>query len=516
MNEEKLAVETSPERVSYDTLKQLGSVAAMAMSMEMEEPPKEETVEGLENESTDQKAKTAETFLRRHGRLFSLFAKDSTLHFSPAEDAETFSFSPETFTVNVPLDWFANEKYNENELQFANYHELAHFIDMRKNPKAFLGNFERMEKKAGELAKEYLSKHPDAGAFESVKGFYYNELHTLYNCLDDIYVNNLVSQRNHYFDYGDGQGSIETLYEKIGFKEPDLTSQPLHRQLVFSLLRDEMVGRTFGESKVSDEVEEMLAKKILGKGIREIVDVDLKPKQGVLIDPAERYKVIQAGIEPKYLELLEIALEQKEQEQEKQEQEKEQEGGDSDQQTQEGEQQEQEDEQKSSDSNQQTQEGEQQEQEDGSQQSGEQQDDSSEQTGEQQEGNSEQKSQNEGESGQKNSQSDFNPFGDSQQSPEFLDNGKNEDKVVKEILESFKEEDKKEAMSPEERAKYESKKRQEKFDEENGISKSEREEAENTKFEIKKARKEMREFWKISRISHGKNKRSASRTFKRK
>ena len=383
------------------------------------------------------------SFLRRHGRMLSFFAKDSTLRFEPSEADETFAFDAENFTVRVPLTWFADEKYTEDELQFANYHELSHFKDMRKNPEAYLENFEQIKKDADVLARKYCLSHPEITDEESVKRFYYNELHTLYNCLDDIYVNQVVADKNPYFDEeNDGAKSITTLYEKIGFKEPDLTNMPLHRQMVFSLLRDEMIGKTNGESVVDERVKEVLSKKMLGKNMRELIESELKPKLGVLVDPAERYKIIRTLIQPKYLELLEVALKEKDAENKAKQNETENRDNSNSQET---------------DNN---------------------------------------KSQDNG--ANQESRNKFDPFGDSDNDSkpkDLLDKGENGEEEVRKILESFAEDDKVKNMSPEERAEYQKRKRIEKFDKKHGISEAERKENERIKLSIGKARREMRKFW---------------------
>ena len=126
-------------------------------------------------------AAAAKQFLRRHRQQLSLFARDSSLRFEQSASAKTFSFNPEEFKINVPLSWFASEKYTEDELDFANHHEIAHFIDMRENPEAYIENFEYMEKRAEELAKAYLAKHPGKATLNAVRKFYYKEIHSLYN-----------------------------------------------------------------------------------------------------------------------------------------------------------------------------------------------------------------------------------------------------------------------------------------------------------------------------------------------
>ena len=403
----------------------------------------------------------ADLFLRRHGRELALFSRDSKLTFVPSTSADTFAFYPKEFKVETPLSWFANEKYNDDELNFANHHEIAHFIDMKKNPEAYLENFKHMEQKAEELAKGYLAKHPDKASLDAVKKFYYGELHSLYNVLDDIYVNNLVLQRNKFFGSGDGRDDVATLYEKAGFEKADQTKQPLHRQMIYSLLRDEMLGKIHGKSVVDERVEGILGKKKLGKTVREIIDKELKPRQGILVDPAERYKKIQVLIEPEYLKLLEASLdEQREKEKQNEEQQGEQE--------------------------EQRNQGEQGEDRNGGQQ-GEQ-----SENGDSGDGQQGEQSEN-GDSGD-----EFNPFNDKkggQKQPDILDHGENNDQVVKDILEGLKEADKIDKMSPEEREKYLSEKRTREFDEQHGITQKERAENDRIKTEITKARKEMRKFW---------------------
>ena len=273
------------------------------------------TPESLPDPQSETARKSAEQFIRRYGRLFSLFARDGSLNYEPNPNASTFSFHPKSFKIEAPTSWFVNPEYTEDELQFANYHELAHFTDMRKNPEAYLKNFEDIEKEAEDLAKDYCGSHPNI-QLDQVKHFYYKELHSLYNILDDIYVNNLVIQRSRFFDSGSGKNAIETLYkDKLGFSEADLTSQPLHRQMIYSLIRDEMLGDKNGKSIVDERVSNVLSQRILKKDMRDIINSRLKPVRGTLVDPEDRYRIIRHLIQPKYLELLEVSLKEQEQKQ---------------------------------------------------------------------------------------------------------------------------------------------------------------------------------------------------------
>ena len=448
-----------------------------APGMSAEKAPESGT-ESLPNPEGPSKEE-AQRFIRRYGRLLSLFSKDSSLQFELDENINTFAFDADSFRVHVPLEWFSSGEYSEHELLFSNYHERAHFIDMRKNPEAYLGCFERMDKKATALAKDYLSAHPGKASLSGVKKFYYDELHTLYNCLDDIYVNDMVKSRVPLFSDGDGADDIVTLYDKLNFGDPDLTDHPLHRQLAYSLLRDAMVGKERGTSIVDERVEEVLSKKRLGKTIRGLVETELKTRSGVLVDPAERYRLIQTLIEPLYLKLLEEALNEKEQEQQQQQ----------DGEGQDGEKQGQNGQGKGGEGQDQNSQGEGGEGAGGDNQDGEKQGGASK--------NSRSKSGN-GMGGNK----EFDPFGDndknspSKRFKESLDKGEDADKITKEILDALADKDKEDKMSPQERAKHQAEKRKKAFDKKNGITQQQRETCDKISQEITAPRREMREFWK--------------------
>lgn len=440
----------TPQKYGYE---KKGSVAGLRNLGHMALKSTQNLSEDINHEQPETGTEeAAKSFIHRYGQQLSLFARDSSLSFVPSETGKTFSFNPKKFEVSVPLDWFANEKYTEDELSFANHHEIAHFIDMRKNPEAYLKNFDQIEKDAEDLAKEYLQKYPDRTSQSQATEFFYRELHSLYNTLDDIYVNNVVFDRNHHFDYGDGRGSVKNLYEKIGFGEPDLTKQPLHRQMIYSLLRDEMLGDTRDETIIDEKVEDVLSKKKLGKNIREWVNFDLKPKQGILVDPAERYEVIRTLIQPEYVSLLQFSLDEQEKHNQNNRPENEESG--------------------------ESQEGE------GSERS-----DDDQSNNEANENNKSQENSGEGDP-------KFNPFDNSPKPEDILDYGVDTEKTIRDILESFSESDKISEMSPEERAEYQNQKKMEEFDKEHHISREQRQENERIKNKIASARREMRKFWR--------------------
>lgn len=382
----------------------------------------------------------AEAHIKENGRLLSLFAKDSTLYFEPSPSADTFAFYPEENKVELPMSWFENDQYTDAELRWAQYHELAHFIDMRKNPEAFLQSFKDIKQTADQLAKSYQDKAPDAEP-ESMKHYFYEQIHCLYNCLDDIYVNNLVGIKAPCYYSGEGAYDVTNLYRKVGFAEPDLSKLPAHLQFAYSLLRDEMVGQQLGLSQISEEVEEALSKKRLGRSIRDLVNQELKPKPGLLVDPEKRYKLIQTFIEPAYIQLLKGSVDNAIQEKQSESEQQDQQSAQADQQSESGQQ---------------------------DQQS---------------------------ESAEGNQKGAFNPFGqDNDYQATFLDSA--DEATTQKILESFQEQDKINEMSPEERNQYDIEQQKLKFDREYQITPEMRQEYDKIVNSVSAMRQEMRQFWK--------------------
>ena len=437
-------------------------------------------------EAAERKAKAN---IKENGRLLSLFAKDSSLYFKPSLTAETFAFYPEENKVELPISWFHNEQYTDSELRWAQYHELAHFIDMRKNPEAFLDNFKQIHNTAKQLAYEYQPKFPNSSR-RSMERYFYDQMHMLYNCLDDIYVNNLVGIKAPIYRSGDGAYDVTNIYRKIGYAEPDMTEMPNHQQFAYSLLRDEMVGQQLGLSQVSEEVETALSKKRLGSSIRDLVNQGLKPKPGMLVDPEYRYKLIRNLIEPVYIQLLKDGLDKKQSENNSQEQQSENNSQD------------QSSEEQQSQSNRQSQEGQTSDQQD--QQSGQTDQSQGEQSSEQQDQQSKQTNQSDttsqssttdSESSSQSQNSDFDPFNQgSNRRQNFLDSA--DESTIQQILDAMHEQDKVQDMSPQERNQHEIEQKKLKFDREHQITPKMRQEYDKIVNSVSAMRQEMRQFWK--------------------
>ncbi len=470
-----------------------------------------------------------QSFMRRHGRDLSVFAGDASLNYKThnTPGINTAYFNPKEVSINIPESWLSNPEYNQPQLKWIQYHELGHFIDMRKNPEVFLDNFKKMEQDAKKLTRDIIARHPKVDK-NKLEGYIYEGIHSLYNRLDDIYVNNLVGIRSPNYRNGENAKDVSKLYiDKLGYSETDISEIPPHEQFSVALLQDEMVGDVIGRAHVSDKVEAVLAKKILGRNIREIVDQKLKPTPNRLVDPKDRYNLIRAVIQPEYYKLMMDFIEEKLYEEEnmnfnQQDQESDSQGSDSQesQDSQESDSQgsdsqdsqdSQQDQESDSQDSQQDQESDSQDSQESDSQGLDSQDSQDSQESDSQDSQQDQESQDSQQSDQTKNhshQTEKNRESSSQMDADikadFLDyyeeNKDSEmsidEETVRQILEFFVEQQKIDAMSPKEREDYLSKKQQEQFDEENNISSRERDIYESVKARIDKPRKEMRNFWK--------------------
>ena len=402
------------------------------------------------------------SFMRRHGRDLSAFAGDASLNYKThnTPGIDTAYFNPKEVSINIPESWLSNPEYNQPQLKWIQYHELSHFIDMRKNPEVFLDNFKKMEQDAEKLTRDIIARHPNVDK-NKLKGYIYEGIHSLYNRLDDIYVNNLVGIRSPNYRNGEHAKDVSKLYiDKLGYSETDISNIPPHEQFSVALLQDEMVGDVIGHAHVSDEVEAVLSKKRLGSNIREIVDQKLKPTPNRLLDPKDRYSLIRTVIQPEYYKLMMDFIEEKLYEEE------------------------------NMNFNQQDQGSESQDSQDSQQD----QDSQDSQQSDQTENHSHQAEKDRKSSDQMDAdtKADFLDYYEENKDSEISI----DEETVRQILEFFAEQQKIDAMSPKEREDYLSKKQQEQFDEENNISSDERDIYESVKARIDKPRKEMRNFWK--------------------
>ncbi|MGB4076203.1 MAG: vWA domain-containing protein [Minisyncoccia bacterium] len=284
-------------------------------------PPKaspfEETPEQTSPQETS--SKTAESqermkeemgaLLASHGPLFSTFAEDVSLTFTPSN---FFAIDLEKGIVHFDLSWFAEQNYSKEQVVWAAFHELSHFRDLAKDPKRMFENFEYIKRcakrtsvKISARVKE-LGKTPNPTAAEQMA---YEIHHTFFNILDDIFVNNLVSERAPVYEpKKEGGKLVRDLYRRKLFPGTDYRAKPRHLQLMYALLRQEMVPDE--KIMLSEEVSEILEKTRITHEkkhytLREFVDAFLKPQSKADTRAGERYRFIKKYIEPLFDQVLE-------------------------------------------------------------------------------------------------------------------------------------------------------------------------------------------------------------------
>jgi hypothetical protein len=299
-------------------------------------------------------------FIESYRYIFATIARDPSLRYEPSL-GETFEFHPREGKICLSArQWEWAEKFGltRDQILWSTLHEIAHFRDMVDDPEGMLGLFDYLEAKAKEMAPivlniwrkssggklpEYLTKpvpidpkNPER-KMSFVEVFLLKQYYTLYNCLDDIYVNRLVGLYCTPFSpEGSKAEQIKILYRDYLFpskfeeiidpatgkkiKRPligkppekgekyDLTHLPLSQQFAFALLRREMVPDQ--EIVVAPEVEEALNRQtdaIAKRSVVEEINNICRPTskyETIQHSAGWRYKRIRSLIEPIFTELL--------------------------------------------------------------------------------------------------------------------------------------------------------------------------------------------------------------------
>ncbi|MDO8462860.1 MAG: VWA domain-containing protein [bacterium] len=299
----------------------------------------------------------AEQFIARNRELFWAIAGDRSLTFTVGSG---FFIDLEHGMISLDLGkwkWAEERGLSEEQLVWATCHELAHYLDLRENPREMLGNFEYLKRRAKQLGPEVLEiwrqkfsdgvlpdyltkevpagKDPKTGAKRTtpyVEAFLYDKLHLLYNCLDDRYVNGTVGVRVGAFheERGSAAGEVTRLYRDYLFptdpkrrgappqeeEAADYSKMPKSYQLAYALLREQMVPEQ--AMLVADDVRAVLSgfpdaiAEHNNRTLRDEVAAFTRtvPRgRGQLVaqtpaDPAWRYEQIKRLVEPAYLAFL--------------------------------------------------------------------------------------------------------------------------------------------------------------------------------------------------------------------
>ncbi|MDP3696990.1 MAG: vWA domain-containing protein [Candidatus Taylorbacteria bacterium] len=286
-----------------------------------------ETLEGYKKE--------AQEFLDSHRRLLATFAKDVSLRFKLSD---AFFIDLKNGEINLDIRWFAKRDYSKEQILWALLHENVHFIDLANDPEQMMANFEyikqgarqtgtvilqKWEAKYGQSDPEFIEglktpqpidpEDPNSETMNATEMAAYEIRHRFFNILDDIYVNKTVSRKAPFYESQEPGGlEVRRLYREKLFKGTDYSSDPRHRQIMDSLLREDMVPDE--DTVWAQEVKAILDRKILFQGqeytIKEIVDNFIKPRTGRDTKAGQRYFVIKNVIEPIFLELLNKDLEE--------------------------------------------------------------------------------------------------------------------------------------------------------------------------------------------------------------
>ena len=279
-----------------------------------EQPRKQPTPEEAKKREAAQKAELARVegemnaLLQSHEQLFLAFAEDVSLRFVPSN---MFAIDLEKGIVHFDLKWFVEQGYSKEQIIWAAFHELSHFRDLAADPERMMANYEYTERKGKKVGVLISARMRELGLTPNPIGaakMGHKMYHTFYNILDDIYVNNLVSERApNYEPKKPGGKVVEDLYRTKLFPDTDYTKAPRHLQVMYALLRGEMVPKE--KLALTPEIEQLLKDKVITHEKRrytlmEFVQAYLKPQSNADTRAGERYKLIQKYIEPIFDELL--------------------------------------------------------------------------------------------------------------------------------------------------------------------------------------------------------------------
>lgn len=283
-----------------------------------------------ETEEDDEVLAWIEQFIKANHDLFYMLSEGSNVRIKPGDGFFIKYCDPIEISLSRE-DWqrlLKREIDDDEQMIWSTCHEIAHYLDLIDDPHGMMENFRVMEKTARRKAQLLIGKwrRSIAKRYEGVVPDYFNEqfverifvqaLHTFYNCLDDVYVNNMVAQKlpARYGVEGEKRDVVRRLYQEQLFATSDLSMHLKSEQLGYAILRRNMIP---GEQTIiSEEVEERLSKPLAFEGIRgtagELFSSQhiLRPRSGENHNkPGNRYAMIRAHLEPLFWQLMEMDIE---------------------------------------------------------------------------------------------------------------------------------------------------------------------------------------------------------------
>lgn len=211
------------------------------------------------------------------------------LRITREDPTKSLYFDPRTRTCVINIAFLkARGLTGYHETLFGIAHEVGHFIQFLSDPKMFEYLYELIEKEAEKVTR-YILNNPslrdkiitdltetqsleekEGSDEEILRGIFIEVYHELVNFLLDIHANTLIRARLVPFMPGQSHGDTpRDIYSRKLFPgekgiAPDYSGLPLHKQFIFSLLRNFMTGE---QAIVSEAIQEALGREIeyLGK-----------------------------------------------------------------------------------------------------------------------------------------------------------------------------------------------------------------------------------------------------------
>lgn len=273
----------------------------------------------------------AEEFLRLSSGVFNMIAGSPEPPLEFFLENSGFYFDHRNNRVAVSLKHFAEMKKegaSREMMEWAMGHEIKHYADMIEDAEGYLGNFERNKEKAQKMSSRAMEvlrqNNQNIPAYVNEKWmarFLGKQIHDLYNCLDDIFVNRAVANHFNRFSREGILGSeVRDFYaqklfpgeqSESGEMIVDYSKLPRSKQLAYYFLRKFMVSDE--EMLVSDEVREKIygfVDKFAEKyGKRTIDEVYEKTRPTGKYEKQQhiasvRYEWIEKNIEPIFWEFM--------------------------------------------------------------------------------------------------------------------------------------------------------------------------------------------------------------------
>jgi len=305
--------------------KEVGDNADQSFAGENSAPEQEKNQETDELEKYKQQA---QDLVDSYRRFFMTFAKDISLSFKISDE---FYIDLEKGEVNLDVKWFSQKDCSQAQILWACQHELVHFCDLAED-EGVVKNFEyiktcarqtgqlilsKWEEKYSAIDPEFVEslnkqkpinpKKPDGEKMSSVERAAFDIHHTFYNIFDDIYANNRVARKSPTYEKDEKGGKeVARLYQEKLFAGNDYHEKPRHLQLIYALIRNEMVPTE--QVVVGQDVHEILQQKIEFQGKQytpaEIVENFIKPRKNNSTLASQRYFALRKTLEPLFNQLL--------------------------------------------------------------------------------------------------------------------------------------------------------------------------------------------------------------------